>query len=166
MAERCLRAGILLLCLPVAFVLMLAGASKLLDPGPALVFFKSGFDIPVAVGVWFVYGLAAAELVLGAALVYGHYRWIWPTVACLLLVGSFVGLLIAVHLRFPHVAIQCGCFGSLQAPVAGKSLLSHLRLDAALAALLLLQLLLWGAARRSRRLQEPGGLRGPAAAGG
>ena len=151
MAERCLRVGMVLLGLPVAFVLMLAGASKLLDPGRALEFFKYGFAIPVPVGVWLVYGLAAVELVLGAALAYGQGRWVWPAVACLLLVGGFLGLMVAVYLRFPYVAIECGCFGALQAPFTDHSLLSHFRLDAALAALLLLQLALAGVARWIRR---------------
>lgn len=122
--------------LAVGLALATAGVSKLLDPTDALVFMQTGFNIPVSSGVWIIRGLALCELALGLLLAYGNGRWVWPAHACLVLVGGFIGMLIAVHLRHPNVALHCGCFGALQAPIGGKSILSHLRLDAALVAIL------------------------------
>ncbi len=136
----------------VAIVMALAGAAKILDPGPAITFMKVAYKIHVVLSEPLVYSMGALELLVASALALGIGRWRWPAVMSLFLVGLFAGILIEVHLRHPNVSISCGCFGKLQAPVGGASLLSHFALNLALAGCLGLHIFL--AQRRFRSSEK------------
>ncbi|MFQ5425306.1 MAG: MauE/DoxX family redox-associated membrane protein [Phycisphaerae bacterium] len=156
MLTSTIRVTLFITATAVALTMALTGFGKLIDVAPALKFLKVGFDIPVMSGRWIIYGLAGLELFAGFALAYGNGRRLWPAVVCLALVGLFTGLLVAVRLRHPFVAIHCPCFGALQAPLGGKSILSHLQLNAALTFLLVAYAVLLGIYRRRQRKNMSG----------
>lgn len=133
----------------VAGVMSLAGAAKLLDPGPAILFMNIAYKMPVARSEFVVYSLGAIEILAAICLAAGIARWRWPIITTLILVALFIGALIDIHFRHPNVGISCGCFGKLQAPVGGNSLLSHLALNFAASACLIV--LIFIAQRRRAR---------------
>lgn len=124
----------------IAAIMALAGVAKLLDPRIAMEFLKTTYGIPAVWGERIVYSLGTLELMFAILLLLGIGRWRWPATITLLLVGFFIGIMVDVHLRNPFVGIDCGCFGKLQSPVGGESLLSHIRLNLALAGGLVLQM--------------------------
>jgi hypothetical protein len=157
MVASVLRVTLFLIALTVALAMTVAGLGKFLDPALGIKFLKSGYGVHAQIGTWIIYAIAIVELLLGLALAYGNGRWTWPAVTLLALTGGFMGLLVGVHLRHPHVAIDCGCFGALQAPLAGQSILSHLQFNAALIVLLLSYIGLLSLNRR--RLRRVGSAR-------
>jgi len=136
------------IALGVAIVFAFGGFAKLADPTLSLVFFKTGLGIPVFMARWIVVGISCAEIGLAAWLAYDLGRSCRSAWAALVLVGFFSGLLLAAHELNPASSISCGCFGQLQPPLGGRSLLSQLKLDALLAVLLLMQIRLQASVAR------------------
>lgn len=132
----------------VAFVFLLAGLSKLDDPTLTIGFVSWGFDVPASIARWLVYLLGVGEIVLAGLMVRYMRSRRWPAGIAFCVVAFFVGLLISVAVRFPK-PITCACFGSLQPPLGGATILSQLKFDAILAILLTIHLIA-GPGRRSR----------------
>jgi len=138
--------------LAVAFVFLLAGIAKLDDPTLTIGFVSWGFGVPASVARWLVYALGAGEIAIAVLMAYKMNRQRWPAGVALGVVAFFVGLLLAVAIRFPTKPISCACFGSLQPPLGGRTILSQLKFDAILATLLTIHLI---AGHVRRRREKP-----------
>jgi hypothetical protein len=141
----------------VAFVFALAGFAKIDDPTSAIVFLKLGFDVPFDAAARLVLMIACVEMVLAGWLAFDLGRSLRPAVAGLALVGCFSGLLLAVAHANPRSTWTCGCFGALQPPWGGKTLMSHLKFDLVLAAAFLCQTATWRIANRGEKPNRRGG---------
>lgn len=131
-----------------AFVFALAGIAKLRDSTPAPLFMQGGLLMNYSSAHLFIPIIAWTELAVAAWLAYGLGTSRKPGVVALLLVGFFAGLLLSAARLHPRSQLSCGCFGELQFPVGGRSIISHFFLNCALAGMLLIHVWASSSCRR------------------
>ncbi len=142
----------LVTALVLAFVFALAGVAKLLDPTETLVFMQLGLGVGVEYSRWVVNSVAFVEIALAIWLTCAFGRSIRPGLAALAVIGFFMGLLAQVVHRHPSANMNCGCFGALQPPFGGMSILGHFQLDGMLTGFLILHIaIVHFSLRRDRR---------------
>lgn len=124
-----------------AFIFALSGIAKLRDPTQGQAFFQSGLQMQYSAAHLFIPIIAWAELAVAAWLAYRLGTSRRPGVAALLLVGLFAGLLLSATRLHPQSQLSCACYGELQSPVGGRTIISHLFFNGGLAGMLLIHVL-------------------------
>jgi len=139
-----------------AWIFALGAVAKFADPTKPLVFIQGSLKVPYPWSRWLILALAVVEIAVAAWLAFNLGRSVWPGIAGLVLIGFFSGLLLAVARMYPGTNPSCPCFGELQPPLGGRSIMGQMKLDALLCGLLFahVAMVFWGR-RGGRQKMSP-----------